>query len=92
MNYIYIMASASGVLYIGVTSELESRVRQHRKGAVAGFSQTYKCTKLVYYEEFQYVNDALAREKQLKKWRREKKEALIKQGNAEWLDLAADWS
>ena len=79
-------------LYIGVTSELEGRVWEHRTGAKPGsFSERYHCGHLVYFEHYRNVRDALAREKQLKGWRREKKNALIATLNPHWDDLAADW-
>lgn len=85
------MASISRVLYIGVTNHLAGRVEQHKLGIKEGFTKRYRCQKLVYYEEYQYIDEAIAREKQLKKWRREKKEALIHTMNADWIDLAYSW-
>ena len=89
--HVYIMASASGVLYIGVTNCLEIRVVQHKQKLVPGFSQTYKTTKLVYFEPFGDIRNAIAREKQLKHWRREKKVFLIEKQNPRWLDLSANF-
>jgi len=89
--YVYIMASISGVLYVGITNSLYSRVYQHKHNLVDGFTKKYKCHKLVYYEEYQYVTDAIAREKQIKKWNRKKKEDLIKTKNLYFNDLARDW-
>ena len=86
--HVYIMASASGVLYVGVTNHLESRVAEHKQKLVPGFSQTYNTTKLVYFEPFTDIRDAIAREKQLKRWRREKKVFLIEKHNPRWLDLS----
>lgn len=88
---VYIMASDSGTLYIGVTSNLEQRIRQHREGVFEGFSKKYGCTKLVYFETGGEALAAFEREKQLKNWRREKKEALIRKENPGWRDLAEDW-
>ena len=85
--YVYIMASKGRVLYIGVTGSLMSRVLQHKSLEENRFTQRYRVTRLVYYETFQYVNNALARETQLKKWRREKKVALIEAANPAWEDL-----
>jgi len=85
------MASKGRVLYIGVTGALMSRVLQHKSMDQDGFTKNYHITRLVYYESFQYVNNALARETQLKKWRREKKVALIEASNPAWQDLAEDW-
>ncbi|HWZ96259.1 MAG TPA: GIY-YIG nuclease family protein [Candidatus Dormibacteraeota bacterium] len=86
--HVYIMASASGVLYIGVTNDVEVRAIQHKQKGASGFSNTYNTTKLVYFEPFTDVRDAIAREKQLKRWRREKKIALIEKQNPQWLDLS----
>jgi len=85
------MASKGRVLYMGVTGALMSRVLQHKSLEQDGFTKKYHITRLVYYESFQYVNNALARETQLKKWRREKKVALIEASNPAWQDLADDW-
>jgi putative endonuclease len=68
-----------------------ARVLQHKSGQVAGFTQRYHINRLVYYEAFRYVNNAIARETQIKKWRREKRVALIEALNPTWEDLAADW-
>ena len=89
--YVYILASKSRVLYIGVTGFLMPRVIQHKTGEVDGFTRRYRVNRLVYYETFQYVNNAIARETEIKKWRREKKVALIEPSNPTWEDLAADW-
>jgi len=86
--YVYIMASKSGVLYIGVTNNLIKRVYQHQKELILGFSQKYKTHKLVYFESCPSIIDAIAREKQLKGWRRSKKLALVKSINPTWLDLS----
>jgi putative endonuclease len=84
------MASASGTLYIGFTNNLQRRVLEHKEGKIAGFSKKYFCNKLVYYEHFQYVNDAINREKEIKKWRREKKQDLIKSLNTHWNNLYSE--
>lgn len=86
--YVYIMASKSGVLYIGVTNDLSKRTYQHRKGLIPGFSQKYKTHQLVYFESCSSIMDAIAREKQLKGWRRDKKLALIKSVNPTMSDLS----
>lgn len=65
--YVYMMASSSGTLYIGVTNDLRRRVAEHKEGKIEGFSKRYKCNRLVFYENFQYINDALENEKRLKK-------------------------
>ncbi|OGH69762.1 MAG: hypothetical protein A3C90_04825 [Candidatus Magasanikbacteria bacterium RIFCSPHIGHO2_02_FULL_51_14] len=88
--YIYILASPSGTLYIGVTNHLRRRVWQHKMKLIEGFTKKYNCTRLVYYEEFHDINEAIRREKQLKNWSRKKKEILIAQMNSEWIDIAQD--
>jgi putative endonuclease len=89
--HVYIMASESGVLYIGVTNHLGSRTAQHKQKQVPGFTSIYNVTKLVYFEPFGDVRNAIAREKQLKRWRREKKVALIESVNPAWRDLSEDF-
>lgn len=86
--YVYIMASASGTLYIGMTNSIIRRVNEHRAALGSNFTAKYSCYKLVYYERFDYVYNALDREKELKSWRREKKQNLIKKFNAPWRDLS----
>ena len=85
--YVYIMASPSGTLYTGVTNSLKRRVAEHKEGKIKGFSQKYDCKKLIYYEHYKYIYNAIEREKELKKWRREKKQDLIKSINPHWNDL-----
>jgi putative endonuclease len=85
---VYIMASASGVLYIGVTNDLERRVFEHKNKRVPGFSARYNIQKLVYFETFGDVRAAIAREKQLKGWLRSRKVALIESTNPQWKDLS----
>lgn len=89
--YLYIMASDYGTLYVGMTNNLERRVEEHKMGIIEGFSKKYGCKKLAYFEESNDVNEIIDREKQIKKWRREKKETLIKLLNPSWKDLAKDW-
>jgi putative endonuclease len=89
--YVYIVASASRTLYIGVTNNLERRIWQHKAGQFEGFSKQYRTTRLVHIEEFGDVRDAIAREKQLKGWLRAKKVALIEERNPRWNDLAWNW-
>ena len=86
--YVYILASNSRVLYIGVTNNLSRRMFEHRQGDISGFSKDYQTSHLVYYEMSSDINDAIAREKQLKNWRRDKKIALIEVQNPGWADLA----
>ena len=89
--YVYVLASKSRVLYVGVTGFLMARVLQHKSGEYEGFTQRYKVNRLVHFEVFQYVNNAIARETEIKKWRREKKVALLEANNPTWEDLAAGW-
>jgi putative endonuclease len=81
------MASHSRVLYTGVTNNLCRRAYEHRHKIVEGFTKRYNVSRLVYYEETNDVNAAIAREKQVKRWRREKKIVLIESVNPAWLDL-----
>ncbi|WP_347304132.1 GIY-YIG nuclease family protein [Croceibacterium sp. TMG7-5b_MA50] len=86
---VYILASERyGTLYIGVTSDLTKRVWQHRKGVTGGFASRHKVHRLVYFEQFDDMDRAIAREKQLKNWRREWKINPINGANAPWPDLA----
>ncbi len=84
------MASRSGVLYTGVTNDLNRRVGEHKEGQIPGFTRKYKVTRLVYYESMQDVNAAIAREKQIKRWRREKRVKLIETVNRGWNDLSRE--
>ena len=77
------------VLYIGVTNNLERRIYEHKMGLYEGFSKKYNLKKLVYCEEYRDVNEAIARENQLKKWGRKKKNALVETLNENWDDLAS---
>ena len=85
--YVYILSSISGVLYIGFTNDLKRRVWEHKQGLVEGFTKKYNVKKMVYYEITEDALVAIEREKQLKKWRREKKFALIEKMNPQWRDL-----
>ncbi len=89
--FVYIMASASRVLYIGVTNSLARRVFEHQQKLIPGFSAKYNVVGLVYFESFDDIRDAIAREKQLKGWRREKKVDLIESMNPQWRDLSENW-
>src|ERR1700761_6406167 len=89
--YVYIVASRSRTLYIGFTGRLVVRVFQHRAGTFEGFSKTYHCHRLVYFERFGEVSAAIAREKQLKRWSRVKKLAVIERHNPSWTDLSEGW-
>jgi putative endonuclease len=88
---VYIIANHSRMLYIGVTNNLERRVSEHKMKLVPGYAQRYNMTRLVYYENTPDIRDAIAREKELKGWRRAKKVALIESTNPRWRDLAEDW-
>lgn len=86
---VYILASKKeGTLYIGVTSDLEKRVWQHKNKIIKGFTEKYNVDKLVYYEQTENVESALTREKQLKEWQRRWKIRLIEKDNPEWNDLS----
>lgn len=87
----YIVASISGTLYIGMTNDLFKRVMDHKLGAIDGFSSKYRCKLLVWFEEFNHPSNAIAREKQLKGWRRSRKTDLIDSVNPRWEDLAMFW-
>jgi putative endonuclease len=89
--YVYIMASLTGTLYVGVTNSILKRVIQHQEGIADGFTKKYKVDRLVYFEVFQYIDNAIAREKQIKGWSRAKKVALIKSVNPSWRDLSKDF-
>lgn len=85
---VYIVASKrNGTLYIGVTSDLPRRAFEHRTGAIDGFSRRYGCKLLVWFEPYERMDEAIAREKQLKAGNRAKKLALIEAGNPNWVDL-----
>ncbi len=89
---VYIVASISRVVYIGVTNNLVRRVYEHKQGLVAGFTKRYQVDRLVYFEETTDVRVAIEREKQLKTWRREKKLALIEIANPQWKDMYFDFT
>ena len=89
--YAYIVASRSLTLYIGMTGDLEKRVFEHKVKLRDGFSSKFNCDRLVWFERFVDPSNAIAREKQLKRWRREKKIALITRKNPTWVDLSEGW-
>jgi len=91
LYFVYILTSKTGTLYTGMTNNLERRVYQHKHKLIAGFTKRYDVTRLVYYEVFGDVRDAIAREKQIKGWRRSKKIDLIKSNNPKWQDLSDGW-
>jgi putative endonuclease len=87
--YVYMMTNRSRVvLYAGITNSLMRRVWQHQNGQIGGFTKTYKVNRLVYYERFNDPRDAIAREKEIKGWRRERKNALVERMNPNWVDLS----
>jgi putative endonuclease len=90
LYYVYILASKSRAIYVGMTAFLMARVLKHRAGEGSEFTRKYRIHRLVYYEVFQGVAAAIVRETEIKKWRREKKVALIVQKNPTWGDLAAE--
>ena len=91
-NYgVYFMASRSRNLYCGVTNSIRRRTQEHIDATIEGFSSAYQCDRLVWFERYQYVGNAIAREKQLKRWRREKKLLLIETVNPSWTDLSEAW-
>jgi putative endonuclease len=87
----YIVASRTRVLYIGVTSEIEVRMQQHKNKSFEGFTANYNCNRLIWYESYHDPRRAIAREKQLKRWTRAKKLALIDKINPTWIDLSENW-
>ena len=89
--FTYIVASRSHTLYIGMTGNLQKRVFEHKAGTYEGFSCRYNCNRLVWFERYDDPRNAIGREKQLKRWRREKKIALIERVNPTWQDLSAEW-
>lgn len=86
--FVYILSSDRGVLYIGVTNDLQRRLEEHRLGLGGGFTSRYKIHRLLYFEETEDIRSALEREKQIKTWRRKKKLALIRETNPRFEDLA----
>jgi putative endonuclease len=90
--YVYLMASLSRVLYVGVTNDLYRRVHEHKQKRLKGFTSKYNLTRLVHYEITSDVRAALAREKEIKAWRRQKKVALIEAANPQWRDLSEVWT
>jgi putative endonuclease len=89
--WIYIVASFSRRTYVGFTSELERRVWQHENGTYDGHTKKYRKNRLVYFEEYQWANDAIAREKQIKGWDKRKKNTLVESMNPDWADLSEGW-
>ena len=90
--YVYIVASWTKVLYIGVTNYLAARLYQHRNAGEETYAGRYRTHRLVYIEEFSRIDNAIAREKQLKGWKRDRKIALVESKNSGWRDLSEDWA
>ena len=89
--FVYIMTSPSGTLYTGMTNDLARRVFEHKRKLKEGFTKKYNVTRLVHVEIYRDVREAIAREKQIKKGRRQKKRDLINRMNPTWRDLAEEW-
>jgi putative endonuclease len=89
--WVYILTSRTGTLYVGVTGFFDKRIHQHKYDTIEGFTKKYQVHRLVYYESFQEAVVAINREKQIKRWRREKKIWLIEKLNPRWQDLAESW-
>jgi len=90
--YVYLITNWNNkVLYIGVTSNLERRVYQHKNKLIKGFTEKYNVNKLVYFEQTNDIESAITREKEIKRWRREKKNMLVESTNKEWQDLTEKW-
>ena len=89
--YVYILSNDSRMLYVGVTGDIERRMSEHKLKLIDGYTKRYNLTRLVYYEDYDRVQDAIAREKQLKGWLRRRKIELIEEDNPLWEDLAEDW-
>src|SRR2546423_6570309 len=89
--FVYLMASRSRVLYVGVTNDLTRRASEHKRGLTAGFTSRYHITRLVYFEELADIRDAIVREKESQGWVRSRKLAMIERRNPTWEDLAEKW-
>ena len=90
--YVYLLTNWNNkVMYVGVTNDLHRRLYEHKHKSVPGFTSRYNVYKLVYFEHHTDILEAIAREKEIKKWRREKKNQLVESMNPEWKDLSAEW-
>ena len=89
--YVYILSNQHGMLYTGITNDLERRVREHKSSKSPGFTQKYNINRLIYFEEFQSRVEAIAAEKRVKGWTRKKKLDLIRTQNPKFADLTEDW-
>lgn len=91
--WVYVLTNKpNGTLYVGVTNSIERRIWEHKTGAVAGFTKQYGLKRLVYFEEYRDISDAISREKEIKGWLRVRKIALIRKENPPWNDLAGEWN
>ncbi len=90
--YVYLLTNWNNkVMYVGITNDLVRRIYEHKEKFVKGFTEKYNVTKLVYYEQTPDISEALNREKEIKKWRREKKNRLVISTNPQWRDLSEDF-
>jgi len=89
--WVYILISRTGTVYVGITGHLARRIQQHKIETIEGFTRRYKVDRLVYYETYTQVMTAIQREKQIKRWRREKKIGLIERTNPRYQDVAEQW-
>lgn len=90
--YVYLLTNWNNkVMYVGVTNDLKRRLFEHKNKLLKGFTEKYNVNKLVYFEETLNISAAIAREKEIKKWRREKKNQLVIRINPRWKDLSSDW-
>ena len=90
--YVYCLTNWNHkVMYVGITNNIERRIYEHKNKLVRGFTEKYNLNKLVYFEETQDVHAAITREKEIKKWRREKKNTLVEMVNPNWKDLSEEW-
>ena len=92
MYYVYILTNwKNNVVYTGVTNDLKRRIYEHKKKVLPGFTNDYNVNKLVYFESYNNIDEAIIREKQIKGWRREKKNLLVEKQNPGWVDLTKGW-
>jgi putative endonuclease len=91
LYYVYILTNPSRTLYTGITSHLQHRIYQHKTKQIPGFTSKYNINRLVYFEVFEYVRNAIDREKEIKSWTRAKRVALIESRNPKWDDLSREW-
>ena len=89
--WVYILSSKSRRIYTGVTNDIGRRVHEHKEGQIEGFTRRYRINRLVYYERFRYIGNAIAREKEIKSFDRAKRVALIEGMNPTWNDLSEEW-